>query len=211
VTFSPGTGPPGEQKTFTSDTLIMNHFGAKSTTSARQNCGSETAEKHCIFRCGSAWFSVAAVAVREIALLPNFARVPGCHLSLAGISRLRSEFLPVVSLNSLFADSQAPKPEPHDRLIVIQANLAQGTGHWAILISEVTALQPLETLGAPEPRSGDEDLNLLLSTAMFRRNVIRVLDPSSLYRHVRTILEKTWDNLTPSASKRLNEKNRCTV
>lgn len=185
----------------------MNSTGTKSGTNGRQIRGNELADKHCIFRSGSSWYSVAAITVREIALMPNLVRVPGCHHSLAGISRLRSEFLPVVSLNALFNDYCSQDPEPHDRLIVMQANLSQGSGHWAIRIAEANALQSLETLGSPEVRSGDDNLNLILSTGMFRNHVVRVLDPSGLYRHVRTILEGTWEVCQPSASGYKNESN----
>ena len=138
-------------------------------------------DKHCVFRSGSSWFSVPAVTVREVAIMPALVRVPSCDPSLLGICHLRSEFVPVIAVNSLLDVDFEQASQPHDKLIVIRGTGGNGVGAWALRIAETAALESLETLGSPESRSDDANLTPVIGTAMFRDQIVRVLDPTSLY------------------------------
>jgi len=149
--------------------------------------------KHCVFGSGTSWFSVPAVCVREIVLLPNLVRVPSCHASLAGICHLRSEFIPVISVNALLGFESRSKLHPHDKLIVIRGTGSQTTGSWAIQTTDEASLESLEALGTADGRTDDTSTSLVIGTAMFREAVVRVLDPTTLYRQVRRVLEDLWN------------------
>ena len=58
-------------------------------------------DKHCVFQCGDAIFSLPATSVREVTLMPTMVSVPLSHPALAGLGNLRSEFLPVINLEPL--------------------------------------------------------------------------------------------------------------
>lgn len=144
------------------------------------------ADKHCVFRCGQSWFSVPAIAVREISIAPSLVRVPDCHHALAGLCHLRSEFVPVIALDALL-DVDQPEPKSHDRLLVIN-----GTSVWSLLIAEAAALESLETIVSPEVRVDETNLSAVMGTAMFRENIVRVLNPNSLFRLAQHALEDAW-------------------
>ena len=149
-------------------------------------------DKHCVFRSGSSWFSVPAVTVREVVILSALVRVPSCDSSLVGICHLRSEFVPVILVNRLLDVGLEQPLEPQNKLIVIRGTGGNGVGAWGIRITETAALESLETLGSPENRTDDEVLTPVMGTAMFRDQIVRVLDPTSLYRQMRRVLEEHW-------------------
>jgi chemotaxis signal transduction protein len=144
-------------------------------------------DRHCVFRCGSSWFSVPATSVREISIAPELVRVPGSHDSLEGLGHLRSEFIPVISLGSLLDIERCETSDDHDRLLVFSGN-----SPWSLLIDEAAALESLETIVTPEVRSDDAQLTAVIGTAMFRDQIVRVLNPNSLYRLAQQALEELW-------------------
>lgn len=144
-------------------------------------------DKHCVFRSGSAWFSVPAISVRQISIAPDLVRVPDCHPSLAGLCHLRSEFVPVFSLDSLLDIDRSSKSQTHDRLLVLN-----GSSVWSLLIAEAAALESLETIVTPETRMDDVNLSAVMGTAMFRDQIVRVLNPNSLFRLAQQALENLW-------------------
>ncbi len=146
-------------------------------------------DKHCVFRSGASWFSVPAVSVREISIAPDLVRVPNCHPSLAGVCHLRSEFVPVISLNSLLHIDACQTAQPHNKLMVIN-----GSTVWALLIAEAAALESLETIITPDIRSDDVNQTPVMGTAMFRDRIVRVLDPNGIFRLAQQALENLWSS-----------------
>jgi len=144
-------------------------------------------EKHCIFRCGTSYFSLLATSIREITLSPQLVRIPGCDESLAGLCHVRSEFVPVLHLNAMLGERNANVTD-HKKMLVLN-----GTGgSWALSVSEVTALQSLETLVNPEMRLNEIRLAAVMGTATYQNEVIRVLDPKKLYRLAQELLQDSW-------------------
>lgn len=150
-------------------------------------------DKHCVFRSGPSWFSVPAISVREIAIAPAMVQVPNCHSALAGLCHLRSEFIPVILLNALLDITTARVPQLHDKLMVLH-----GQGVWALLIAEAAALESLETLVTPEARGDDTNQSAIMGTSMFRSQIVRVLDPTRVYRLAQHAMEGFWQSPQPS-------------
>jgi chemotaxis signal transduction protein len=144
-------------------------------------------DKHCIFRCDRSWFSLPAICVREITIAPDFVRIPNCHRTLAGLCHLRSEFIPVLSLTELLSVDRPETPETHGKLMVIN-----GSSVWAMLIAEAAALESLETLVALDLRMDDMTPTPVTGTAMFRDQIVRVLDPIAVFRMAQQSLESGW-------------------
>lgn len=146
------------------------------------------ADKHCVFRSGDSWYALPALAVREITIAPELVSVPSSHVSLSGLCHLRSEFVPVISLGSLLEHEVQQDSEPGNQLLVLG-----DTNVWALLIAEAAALEPLETILAPESRLDDTHQSPVMGTAMFNEKILRVLDHKRLFRLAQQILEKSWD------------------
>ncbi|TWT83799.1 CheW-like domain protein [Planctomycetes bacterium CA13] len=171
----------------------MNSNEQKLNSTATAMNDAPASDKHCVFRSGASWFSVPAVSVREIALLPNLVQVPACHSSLAGICHLRSEFVPVISINALLGFEKTSASQPNNKLIVIHGVGSQTAGCWAIQIAEAASLESLEALGTAESRADDTSQSPVMGTAMFREEIVRILDSVTLYRQVRRVLEELWN------------------
>ncbi len=144
-------------------------------------------DKHCIFRSGETWFSVPAISVREIAIAPEMVRVPNCHPALGGLCHLRSEFVPIVVLNALLDIDCSSVAQPHNKLMVFH-----GHNVWALLIAETAALQSSETLITPETRNDDAHPFAIMGTSMYRNQIVRVLDPSRVFRLAQQVIEDFW-------------------
>ncbi len=153
-------------------------------------------DKHCVFRSGTSWYSVPAVAVREITIAPQLVSVPQSHASLAGLCHLRSEFIPVISLSSILEVDDQAIDQPNNKLMVLN-----GTSVWALLIAEAAALESLETILAPESRLDDSHQSPVMGTAMFNEQILRVLDPNRLFRLAQQTLETSWHRPHASASR----------
>ncbi len=133
--------------------------------------------KHFLFRSEQSWFSLPAVAVREVTIAPQLVVVPGCHESLEGLCHLRSEFIPVISLAALLDIDCAGGPAANQQLITLT-----GTSVWAMRIAQAAALESLETIAAPSGRHADSAISPVVGTAIYADQVVRVLDPTRLYR-----------------------------
>ncbi len=151
------------------------------------------AGKQFVFRSGRLWFSVPAIAVREVTIAPAWVQVPGCHSSLAGLCHIRSEFIPVVALEELLDIDGIRPTERQDKLVILSGRVT-----CAIRVAEAAALESLETLIAPELRHEDGNPNLILGTAMFRDQIVRVLDPNAVLRLAQKSLEESWQHATAS-------------
>ncbi len=144
-------------------------------------------DKHCIFQCGEAMFSLPATTVREVTIMPPVVPVPLSHPSLAGIGNVRSEFLPVIELEPL-VDNQARRGCALGQLLVIDSPL----GCWAIAIDKVIAIDGIETHIDAGQRN-EHSSSMLLGTATYRGRVISVLDVNGLQRIAQKTLENQWN------------------
>lgn len=145
-------------------------------------------DKHCLFRSGRTWFAVPAIAVREIAVSPVLVRVPRSDPALAGMCHLRSEFIPVISLNHLLRFDIGENERPDNQLVVIKSSSV-----WSLQIGEAAAIESLETLITPDTRSDEVHQTPVIGTAMFRDKIVRVLDPGGILRLAQQTLENLWN------------------
>lgn len=153
----------------------------------RRTVGSD---KHCVFRAGQSWYSLAATGVREVIPAPDLVRVPHSHPALAGLCHFRSEFLPAIYLGPLLREAGAAR-FTEQKMIVLDG----AAGAWALLVDEVVGLEPLETLTGAEIRSGDGFSTAVRGTASYRNHVVRVLDPKGLHRLAQDALENRWNEI----------------
>lgn len=151
-------------------------------------------DKHCVFRCGGSWYSLLATSVREVMMAPPWVRMPGGDTALAGLCHVRNEFIPALSLPALLGEAEATGTS-NGKLLVIGGS----AGNWALLVDEVVALEPLETLTMPDARSVDHRQAAVLGTATFRDQVVRVLDPNRLYRSAEHRLRDSWNEWIAAA------------
>lgn len=170
----------------------MNQKDLQTGASGTALCDVSAMDKHCVVRIGSSWFSVAADAVREITVAPELVPVPQCHPALAGLCHLRSEFVPVIALEALLDFEGNANPNDQAKLIVLE-----GQHLWALRIAEAASIESLETLVAPEMRMDDRNLTPVIGTAMFRDQIIRVLDPNLVFQLAQHALEDDWHNHHP--------------
>lgn len=160
-------------------------------------------DKHCVVRSGQSWFSLPAVAVREITSAPAMVAVPKCHPALVGLCHLRSEFIPVIEVNALLDVDGVDNSGPHPKLLVIN-----GRSVWALLIAEAAAIESLETLVAPESRMDDGSQTPVLGTAMFREQIVRVLDPNGVFQFAQQVLEDQWNRPCPQIRSRNEQRSQ---
>ena len=180
----------------------MNAVDARTNSPTAARHDPSVSDKHCIFRCDRSWFSLPAICVREITIAPDLVRVPNCHRSLAGLCHLRSEFIPVLSLTQLMSVDPAQTAERHGNLMVVN-----GSSVWAMQIAEAAALESLETLVAPEARMDDLNTTPVTGTAIFRDQIVRVLDPVIVFRMAQQSLETLW-RAAPNSIRNFHEEQR---
>ena len=178
----------------------MSAVDAGTNTAALPRHELSVSDKHCVFRCDRSWFSLPAVSVREITIMPELVRVPNCHQALAGLCHLRSEFIPVLSLTQLMNAGDAPSTESHGKLMVVNGGSA-----WAMQIAEAAALESLETLVAPEARMDESNPTPVTGTAMFRDQIVRVLDPMIIFRMAGQSLQSLW-RATPTSIRHFHQE-----
>lgn len=123
---------------------------------------------YCVFRKGSVWLALPAMAIREVMPRPRLVAIPRTRPVLSGLCHIRSEFVPVLNLSSLC-------PEQHygneEFLLIIE----ESAGDWGLLIDEVSALAVLEPSDAPDSdRDGWE--STVTGWATYQEQVVRILD-----------------------------------
>ncbi|MEZ6154040.1 MAG: chemotaxis protein CheW [Pirellulaceae bacterium] len=161
-------------------------------------------DKHCVFRCGDAWFSVPAVAVRQLVVTPEIVKVPHCHRALVGLGRLRGEFVPIVALGRLLDIDPSNQLPTGDCLLVLEGKCV-----WSLLISESIALESLETIVSQEAKT-ESNNNVAIGTAMFQDRIVRVLNPSGLLARAQCVLDQYWSRaeVQPTLPTLPTERNR---
>lgn len=158
----------------------------------------EICERFCVLRHGQAWYALPATSVREVGQCPPLVPVPDCAPVLAGLCQWRNEFLPVLRLSALVDDDPAANEGKSPQVVV----MGQSGGGWALLVDQVTSLDPLE-LALNSDESPDA-VPIVMGTANSRQHVVRVLSPTGLLRRAETLLQGGWREreaiFTPSHS-----------
>lgn len=157
----------------------MSHLATKTTEIA------SLSDKHCIFRCGAATFSLPANAVREIVPTPDVVSVPVSHDTLAGLGHVRNEFLPILNLEPMIGPQARVTLNP-GQLLVLNSPL----GPWGLLIDKVISIDVVET-HVDAGHRGDS-ASILLGTASHHGDVLSVLDANGLHRAVQQALQSRW-------------------
>jgi chemotaxis signal transduction protein len=147
--------------------------------------------RHCVFRCGTFWYSVPATAIREVTIANEPVRLPGAPAWLDGIVHLQSEFIPVISL-SRFLDLHTNTQAQPGRLLVINGNPT-----WAIQVCEVATLSDLDATLSPGGQSTG-----IVGTFTWGSHIARVLEPRHMLGRIQKSLHDQWSPLSFSSRDR---------
>lgn len=112
------------------------------------------------------------MAVREVVPTVKHVFVPGMSKVFLGLCHVRSEFVPVLNLNSVLPDVGTT----HDRIMLILDDM---DGPWAVVVDEVTALRALEISDAPQT-DACANPSAVVGWATDGDTVIQVLDQSQI-------------------------------
>ena len=141
---------------------------------------------YCVFRRGSRWLAFPTTTVREIMPRPEMVDVPGTPGSFFGLCHVRSEFIPVLNLESVL-------PESDHANVSVMLIVDDTDTPWAILVDEVTTLRALEISDAPAA----DILNtscVVVGWATFGSNVVQVLDPCRIRNRAEQELAMMWQS-----------------
>ena len=144
---------------------------------------------HCVFRHGPSWLALPALAVREAVPRPDMVFVPGTPGTFVGLCHVRSEFIPVLNLDSVLSEVS----HTGEQIMLI---LDDADGPWAVLVDEVASLQALETSDAPESDVSDSR-SAIVGWATFGETVIQVLDQSRIRQLAEQELSAMWQSTDP--------------
>lgn len=148
--------------------------------------GTAVTPTHCVFRRGSSWLALPAVAVREALPRPDMVSVPGTPKTFVGLCHVRSEFIPVLNLDSVLCIDV----RSDDQIMLI---LDDADGPWGVLVDEVSTLQALEMSDAPETDVVD-DSRVVVGWATFGDTVIQVLDQARIRQYAEHELSTMWQS-----------------
>ena len=134
---------------------------------------------HCVFRRGLSWLALPAIAVREALPRPDMVPVPGTPSTFAGLCHVRSEFIPVLNLDSVLSEHGSSG----DQIMLI---LDDADGPWAVLVDELSSLQSLEVF---DPLSADNSAVSHL-IERFRQELmeLRRLPISGLFQRLQRVI-----------------------
>jgi len=141
---------------------------------------------HCVFRRGSCWVALPATVVREAMPRPGMVFVPGTPIIFVGLCHVRSEFIPVLNLDSVLPD--CGHSDGNVMLVVDDTD-----GPWAVLVDEVTSLRALEISDAPVADILDTSC-VVVGWATQGNNVIQVLDQSRIRMLAEQELAAMWQS-----------------
>jgi chemotaxis signal transduction protein len=137
----------------------------------------QRASMHCVFRRGGSYFALPAASVREVAPRPPIASVPHSGPALIGLCHVRSEFLPVLSLQTLVADCAAALPSEQQMLVVNGAD-----GPWGLLVDQVVALDSVEASMPMETGTDDPFGGAIVGWGAYADQVVRVIHPQRFHQ-----------------------------
>lgn len=146
------------------------------------------AAAHCVFRRGHSWLALPAVAVREVLPRPQTVYVPGSSAMFVGLCHVRSEFIPVLSLDMIPGDSSGSS----DQIMLI---LDDSDGPWALLVDEVSSLQVLEISDAPDEAT-QQTGSVVMGWATLDETVVQVLDQARIRMLAERELASLWEDAT---------------
>lgn len=144
-----------------------------------------TCERYCVFHWGTSWFALPALAVREIHPVPKIVPIPTAPSVLAGVCHIRNEFLPVVRLLALTESDGTTAAEK--QVLVLDT----GNTCWGLLTERVVALEALEPTHVSDATHGEWS-SALLGSAIYRDQIVKVLEPQRLLRRVESVLDDRW-------------------
>lgn len=127
---------------------------------------------HCVFRRATQLAAIPALSVREVVPRPVMIDLPRTPGIFAGICHIRSEFIPVLNLSTVYSESGLCD----DGILLV---VEDSDSVWGILVDEVVSLLALETSDAPE---GDEATwnSVVVGWCVHEESVIDILDPGRL-------------------------------
>lgn len=124
---------------------------------------------HCLFRVGTFWLALPVEVIRKVMPRPGLVTVPGTSEVIVGICHVQGQFLPVLTLASLFSKT-AGCDEPH-LLLIDDLN-----GPWGVLADEVSTLATLELSNVPDSETEGGWETVVMGWATHDRKVVRILD-----------------------------------
>lgn len=127
---------------------------------------------HCVFLLGTKRMAVQATSVREVMPQPEMVSVPGTPPVFAGLCHIRSEFVPVLNLDSVLSDQPNSRS---DVLLVVE----DSTSVFGILVDSVRGLMSLEVSDAPESSDAVWS-SAVVGWALEDEIVVQVLDTGRL-------------------------------
>jgi chemotaxis signal transduction protein len=141
---------------------------------------------HCVFRRASSWLALPAMTVREVMLRPEMVFVPGTPSIISGLCCVRSEFIPVLNLDSVISECDQSEEE----VVLI---LDDADGPWALLVDEAKTLTTLEVSDAPDADLFDPAC-AVVGWATQGNIVIQVIDQSRIRTKAEQQLAGIWQS-----------------
>jgi chemotaxis signal transduction protein len=144
---------------------------------------------HCVFRRGRHQLAIPATQVREVLHSPAMISLPRTPPVFTGLCHLRSEFIPVLDLDS-FLNCELESQD--DFLLVIEDSDCA----WALMVDQVQAILSLEISDAPEVAEMNWD-SAVVGWATHDQSVIQILDPGRVRELAEQQLAGTLNDLHP--------------
>jgi chemotaxis signal transduction protein len=104
-----------------------------------------------------------------------------------GLCHLRAEFLPVLRLEVLVNQEESSAARSPSQVVVMTG----AGGPWGISVDQVVALEPLEVVINFDDH---ERSSVVMGSANYRDQVVRVLNHTSLIRRAQEVLKKYWED-----------------
>lgn len=152
------------------------------------NHDSRLMDQYCVFQAEGAVWGVAASSVREITDMSSIVAVPEAPCQIVGICHLRTEFVPVLNLRGLLGEFNDLGDQRAGYLLILEGS----EGPWALPIQRALSLSTLEVAMTEVGTAADARTSGIVGTATFRDQVIRVIEPSWLYRVAAESLDTHW-------------------
>lgn len=146
---------------------------------------SQLCEKYCVFQRGNHVYGVLAASVREVGLRPNLAVVPDAPPALAGLGRVRNDFVPL-----LRNDAESVVTRGQETQIIV---IASDQGPWGLLVDRVIGLFPLEVSLCADQQGAHGWSAAVMGSATWNGQVVQVLDDRALYRLSCSVFNQYWN------------------
>ncbi|MEM7455696.1 MAG: chemotaxis protein CheW [Planctomycetota bacterium] len=144
-------------------------------------------QRFCVFRSGTGWFGLPALSIAQVTTRPQLTPVPGSDSALAGLARVRNEFVPAFSFASITMFDEAMTCS-EDQLVVINSV----AGSWGLLVDQTIDVVALETSLSALANQEDHWSRVSAGSASYKDQVLQVLEPDSLLQYAVSRLEAFW-------------------